>query len=315
MAVSLDNVQQIVASRAPLAAHPAAELFPLLAGDEYESFKKDIADNGLLEPIWLCEGKILDGRNRYRACSELGVDPKFQNYDGDCPVAFAWSMNGKRRHLTASQRAAIAVEMLPHLEKEAAKRRGARTDLVVNSTQGYGRSAEIAAQEVGVGSSLVSRAKRIKTEDPALFERLKSGDITANAALEQLDNEDDSSISRFPVEQRAEQIRALATEGYLASQIAEEIGLSEPTVRRYANAAGVTLADKAIGRVHKINAHRVIETTVQGLEGTRIAFDTIRGGEWNITAEEAKEWHTSLGKSIKELNWLRNKLGEIASGN
>ena len=33
-----------------------------------------------------------------------------------------WSLNGARRHLTASQRAAVAVDMLPQLKAEAKQR-------------------------------------------------------------------------------------------------------------------------------------------------------------------------------------------------
>lgn len=48
--------------------HPIANLFPLMTGDEYLALVEDIRANGLLEPVVLYEGKILDGRNRYNAC-------------------------------------------------------------------------------------------------------------------------------------------------------------------------------------------------------------------------------------------------------
>lgn len=40
------------------------------------------------------------------------------------------SLNLHRRHLTASQRAAVAVDVLPMYEAEARERQGARTDIV-----------------------------------------------------------------------------------------------------------------------------------------------------------------------------------------
>ena len=49
--------------------HEVADIFPMMSGDEYEALKVDIAENGQREPIWLhSDGRIIDGRNRHRAC-------------------------------------------------------------------------------------------------------------------------------------------------------------------------------------------------------------------------------------------------------
>ncbi len=66
--------------------------------------------------------KILDGRNRFRACKKAGIAARFKNYAGDNPLAFVLSANLKRRHLNESQRADIAAKL-------ANMRQGARTDL------------------------------------------------------------------------------------------------------------------------------------------------------------------------------------------
>ena len=46
---------------------------------------------------------ILDGRNRYKACLELGITPKTKTFEGN-PWAYVWSLNGQRRDLVAEQR-------------------------------------------------------------------------------------------------------------------------------------------------------------------------------------------------------------------
>ena len=61
---------------AELDHHPAAALFPLVEVEspEFGQLVGDIREHGLLQPIVLCDGKILDGRNRYRACQRAGFE-------------------------------------------------------------------------------------------------------------------------------------------------------------------------------------------------------------------------------------------------
>ena len=48
--------------------HEASALFPILDNDGLKSLAEDIKSHGLLEPITIYEGKVLDGRNRLAAC-------------------------------------------------------------------------------------------------------------------------------------------------------------------------------------------------------------------------------------------------------
>jgi len=80
--------------------HPLADLVPLMGGSEFVGLVADIEANGLREPIVLYEGKILDGRARYRACQEIELEPDFLEWDGEgSPNAFVTSQNQHRRHL------------------------------------------------------------------------------------------------------------------------------------------------------------------------------------------------------------------------
>lgn len=92
--------------------HPAAELFPLMSGTDLDGLIADIRDHGQREPIIVHDGLILDGRNRYRACQQLGIEPLTTKWDRDgTPEAFVVSMNLHRRHLNEAQRGMIAARL------------------------------------------------------------------------------------------------------------------------------------------------------------------------------------------------------------
>ena|SRR5215471_3959418 len=111
--------------------HPLADIFPLMEGAEFEALVADIKANGCREPIYLHEGMILDGRNRYRACLVAGVklpcllrlasDPT--DFD---PVAFVISHNIHRRHLTAEQRRELIAKLIT-AQPEKSNRQIAKT--------------------------------------------------------------------------------------------------------------------------------------------------------------------------------------------
>lgn len=85
------------------AFHPLANQYRLLEGRDFDELVEDIKANGLIEPIALYEGMILDGRNRYRACLVAGVEPRFEEYTGSNPAIYVDSKNAFRRHDTPEE--------------------------------------------------------------------------------------------------------------------------------------------------------------------------------------------------------------------
>jgi ParB-like chromosome segregation protein Spo0J len=157
-----------------LTFHPLANVFPLLEGEEFDALVADIAASGLCEAVWLYEGQILDGRNRYRACQALSRDCATRDYPGHDPLGFVLSMNLQRRHLDESQRSMIAARL-------ATMRQGERTDLVENSTK---LSQEHAAGFVHVSRETVVAAKKVLQDGaPELAQAVEAGTLTVSAAV------------------------------------------------------------------------------------------------------------------------------------
>jgi hypothetical protein len=173
--------------------HPAANIFPLLDGQDFADLKADIAAHGQREPIWTYQGQVIDGRNRARACDELAIEPKLREWDGNGSlVSFVVSLNLHRRHLGSSQRAAVAAEMLPLLEAEAKQRQRQHGGTAPGRAKTLGqkvaqvkddcRAAQQAATIAGTNRHYVAQAKQLKEEAPELFEQVKRGEINVARA-------------------------------------------------------------------------------------------------------------------------------------
>lgn len=111
--------------------HPAADLFPLIVDDQLRELAEDIRHNGQQEPIWMHEGQLLDGRNRAVACALAGVEPLTQEWEpraGETPATFVMSRNVHRRHLSASQRATLAVRLAKVIAGERSERKKAEAE-------------------------------------------------------------------------------------------------------------------------------------------------------------------------------------------
>lgn len=93
--------------------HPLAELFPPMSEAEYEALKASIKKDGFdkSHPIWLLDGKVIDGRHRAKACAELDVEPETRDYKGDDPLGFVVRGNLHRRHLNESQRHLVGARL------------------------------------------------------------------------------------------------------------------------------------------------------------------------------------------------------------
>ena len=188
-------------------------IFPEMGAEDFSRLKCDIEANGYdkSQPIWLFHGEIVDGWNRQRACSELGLQPVYKDFDGTEMEAIEFVMRtNKRRNLTSSQWAAIAVEaddIVKAIEEATEAARRAKIAERENVSNQYSEKVEMAqliapspktsqnksksesrtkiAKAFNTNRSYISDAKRLRIENPEAFKRIKSGQATITQVKKQ----------------------------------------------------------------------------------------------------------------------------------
>jgi len=179
--------------------HEAANIFPL---DEkgIDDLAKDIKQNGLLQPIETIDNKIIDGRRRALACEKAGLDPEEHTTEVDPPdpVAYVWSLNVLRRHLTKSQISAALVkreELTKRYKKEAQQRKktgkgsdgsGGRGKKKTNGTtvpKVSGRAVDQIAKDHGVSGKSIQRTEVVREKGISkVFDALETNQISITSA-------------------------------------------------------------------------------------------------------------------------------------
>jgi hypothetical protein len=155
--------------------HPYANIFPLMEGDEFKRFKDDLRTKKQQEPIVMFEGKILDGRNRFNACKDLGLTPATKPYEGSDPLGFVLSANLHRRHLNESQRAMVAAKLV--------------TTKLGDNQHAKGKPIDqpSAAKMLNVSAKSVQRAKDVLDKAvPELVKAVEQNKVKVSAAAKKL---------------------------------------------------------------------------------------------------------------------------------
>ena len=151
----------------PYPFSPLVFIFPALSAVEFAALAASIREHGLLEPKAVWRGQAIDGRHRYLACIEAGVEPIYHFLGGDAdPVAFVIDRNVNRRHLDTGARA-IAAYKLSRWSRPGGDRRSEEY------RQGKDQSAEMhngldqrqASVLLRVSRRLTIQAGRVLSED------------------------------------------------------------------------------------------------------------------------------------------------------
>ncbi len=112
--------------------HPAATVFPLIEGDEFDGLVDSIIRNGIRHPVVVRGNELIDGRNRLRAVEVA----KSQGHSVDVPVIewvddgrnvaeWIWDTNAMRRQMTDDGVALAYAAIWPLIAKENEARKEA----------------------------------------------------------------------------------------------------------------------------------------------------------------------------------------------
>lgn len=193
--------------------HPAADAFPMMDANRLNDLIDDIREHGLIEPVIIFEGKILDGRNRYKACLDLGIQPETKQFKGEDPWAFVWSLNGARRDLVDEQRYLIwkychenseyFQAEIKKIQDEANVKRAEAAKLqheVSNPRKGevlvvqhsvvipkdHRKGQKAKAKKAKVNQGAVARGDKLAKDRPDLAKKVRQGTLKPGAAHNQM---------------------------------------------------------------------------------------------------------------------------------
>ncbi|MFT4266555.1 MAG: hypothetical protein QM586_04925 [Xenophilus sp.] len=186
------------AAPAGLQQHPLSAAFPAMNTEDFDALRDSVTNDGVLNPIAIFEGMIIDGWHRYCVAVELGYEcPAVELAEGIDPRDFVLAQNKARRHVTQAQ-LAMAVTAVYAWRPAAGGRPAEKPHTECEVSKTNAELAEIA----GVHPNTIGQAKAVQTSAaPAVVEAVKRGDIGLPKA---------AAIAKLPAEQQAAAIRAPA---------------------------------------------------------------------------------------------------------
>ena len=302
--------------------HPLADKFPLMRGAAFDDLVVSIEQRGLLEPIVILDGVVIDGRNRLRACLQSDVTPRFTNYEHSIPVEeFIWTVNVDRRHLTDDQKAAASMAWEEFERGQAKQRQLAELKHGQESpSASSGADGETATSGRGTRGALMERAQvsyrkindaiKIKRHDEEhgtdYLKQVESG------AKKLAEAKQEAGIAAKPKqikklrEERFDEIRELAAGGYRTEQIADRLGITARRVQELAGKANIELAGK---KTRTLDVNRIVEQTVSGAQSLTFGVEELALDNLDqLDASRVEEWVESLAASISVLTRLLRQM-------
>lgn len=304
--------------------HPLANIFPLIEGQAYQDLMADVLKHGVREPVWIYEGKILDGRNRYRAATAMSVPFETREYEGEDAAAFVVSLNLHRRHLNEAQRGTVAAKLS---NINAGGFSGNQHVPSANLRTPQVSQAD-AAEMLNVSTRTVTSAKVVVDKGAEeLIHAVESGSVSVSAAADvaTLPKEQQTEIvarGTKEILQAAKQIRAERSEERRNERLVKIVAIStgNAPVGSIAERYPVIYLDPPWRYEHAESESRAIENQyptmsldeIKAMDMTKVAFDDCVMFMWATSPKlaEAFEVLSAWGFSYRTCAvWDKQKIG------
>lgn len=270
--------------------HEIANVFPLMAGRDFEELAKDISRFGLRHPITIFENKILDGRNRYRACLTVVVDPTFVQFEGDWDEAiqFVKSENLARRHLTPSQLGMCGARLANLRHGGDRMSKVPRGTLLEPSI-----TLDEAAEMLGTSRGSVARGKRVLSRGtPELVRAVDQGEVTVTTA---------ASLANLPPDQQVQAV--VGGPGAVRAVLKDHRdGLIHDEVTSLVEEVMADAPEQRVVRSGLASAkdqRHALDNAISALRGLALGLSQISSIHPDITAQEARTWASQYNQATR----------------
>ena len=164
-------IQQAEVKEVPLLTldtHDLANLTPVMLESDYTALLLDIEEKGQLDPMLVYRGKIVDGRHRFKALTQLNFETAsiitLPNNTTKVEILDLIKTKETHRHQTPTQKAIYAYKMHT-MHKEGAFGQASVKMSIANAAKIYGAS-----------TTLVTRVSKLNKLRPDLLDILFSGE-------------------------------------------------------------------------------------------------------------------------------------------
>lgn len=280
--------------------HPLCTLFPRLEGAEFRALCDDIRANGLRQPIVVHDGMILDGGNRYRACMEAGVTPRFVKFDGKNLVSFVLSANLHRRHMSPGQQAAI-VASATDWAKAQTHGGNRKTD------QGEALHLETVAQRAAAAGATTRTQKdadKLVREAPALAKEVTQGKKSLYAAVKE-----SKPLPKILPRRDVPSKSVAKPEVSVEDKLRAEVKSLRATVKTQAAELELTKGQLAEARDNARELADSLEAAMKSGEGDAAVAKEIKKltGQIRVLESQRDQYMTKCNELVKQVRSLQRK--------